>query len=266
MEASLLSPLFAHQIIWNMKANAYKDEESTIPDPLKPTLDRLTERMIDALSGEDRSFYEREFAFFNEVTSISGKLKPFIKRSKPEKKAKIDEEMKKIKLDVGVYLPSNPDGEVIGIDRKSGRPLQSHAKAPFMATFKIRRVQKLSNGEENLVNGETNEGEVITEVMQSAIFKVGDDCRQDVLALQLISAFRNIFNGVGLDLYLFPYRVTATAPGVYPFQVLLNCSAGLLMCCRIRSHGICWDESMSMDYTSSSCENMMDLIVLNSKK
>lgn len=36
--------------------------------------------------------------------------------------------MEKIKLEVGVYLPSNPDGEVIDLDRKSGRPLQSHAK------------------------------------------------------------------------------------------------------------------------------------------
>ena len=43
-------------------------------------------------------------------------------------KAKIDEEMAKIKLSVGVYLPSNPDGSVIDLDRKSGRPLQSHAK------------------------------------------------------------------------------------------------------------------------------------------
>ena len=34
----------------------------------------------------------------------------------------------KIKIDVGVYLPSNPDGKVIDIDKKSGRPLQSHAK------------------------------------------------------------------------------------------------------------------------------------------
>jgi len=211
MEASLLSPLFAHQIIWNMNANAYKDEDSTVPDPLKPTLDRLTRRMIDALSGEHKDFYEREFSFFNEVTSISGKLKPYIKRSKPEKKAKIDEEMKKIKLDVGVYLPSNPDGEVIGIDRKSGRPLQSHAKAPFMATFRIRRVKKWNS--HDMVNGD-DEGDTVADVMQSAIFKVGDDCRQDVLALQLISAFRNIFNSVGLDLYLFPYRVTATAPGV----------------------------------------------------
>ncbi len=41
---------------------------------------------------------------------------------------KIDEEMGLIKLSVGVYLPSNPDGVVVDLDRKSGRPLQSHAK------------------------------------------------------------------------------------------------------------------------------------------
>lgn len=42
--------------------------------------------------------------------------------------AKIDEEMSKIDVDIGVYLPSNPDGIVVDIDKKSGRPLQSHAK------------------------------------------------------------------------------------------------------------------------------------------
>ena len=42
--------------------------------------------------------------------------------------AKIDEEMARIQVDVGVYLPSNPDGVVVDIDKKSGRPLQSHAK------------------------------------------------------------------------------------------------------------------------------------------
>jgi phosphatidylinositol 4-kinase A len=36
--------------------------------------------------------------------------------------------MAKIKIDVGVYLPSNPEGKVIDIDKNSGRPLQSHAK------------------------------------------------------------------------------------------------------------------------------------------
>jgi phosphatidylinositol 4-kinase A len=38
--------------------------------------------------------------------------------------------MAKIKVDIGVYLPSNPDGVVVDIDKRSGRPLQSHAKVP----------------------------------------------------------------------------------------------------------------------------------------
>lgn len=111
---------------------------------MKPALDDMTARVVNSLSGEARAFYDREFNFFKEVTSISGKLKPFIKKTKPEKKvsrslthiwiasniykAKIDEEMAKIVVDVGVYLPSNPDGKVVDIDKKSGRPLQSHAK------------------------------------------------------------------------------------------------------------------------------------------
>jgi phosphatidylinositol 4-kinase len=127
-ETSKISQLFCHQIIWNMKANCYKDDAGEIPDPMKPVLDRMVDMVVAALSGKAKEFYDREFGFFNEVTSISGKLKPFIKKSKPEKKAKIDEEMAKIEVSVGVYLPSNPDGVVVELDKKSGRPLQSHAK------------------------------------------------------------------------------------------------------------------------------------------
>jgi hypothetical protein len=42
--------------------------------------------LVASMKEEARSFYDREFDFFNEVTSISGKLKPYIKKSKPEKK------------------------------------------------------------------------------------------------------------------------------------------------------------------------------------
>ncbi|CAG8444257.1 12972_t:CDS:10 [Acaulospora morrowiae] len=227
MNAAKISQLFAHQIIWNMKANMYRDDESQIPDPLKPTLERVIENIVDSLSGEDKAFYEREFTFFNAVTSISGKLKPYIKKSKLEKKAKIDEEMAKIKVDVGVYLPSNPEGKVIGIDYKSGRPLQSHAKAPFMATFRIRKdatdSEDIKETIIQLTNGNNGDNKTKTvDVWQSAIFKVGDDCRQDVLALQLIAIFKNIFTTVGLDLYLFPYRVVATAPGCGMIDVIPN--------------------------------------------
>jgi phosphatidylinositol 4-kinase len=181
--------------------------------------------LISSFSKSDRAFYHREFTFFDEVTDISGKLKPYIKKSKPEKKQKIEEELRKIQVEVGVYLPSNPDGVVVGIDRKSGKPLQSHAKAPYMATFRIKKEK---------IGGDENERELLKashkadekkhyyEVWQSAIFKVGDDCRQDVLALQMIAAFRGIFHNVGLDVYVFPYRVTATAPGCGVIDVLPN--------------------------------------------
>lgn len=215
LETALVSQLFAHQIIWNMLANSYKDEEATQPDSLKPRLDEIQELMLASFSEEDLGFYKREFGFFSEVTSISGKLKPYIKKSKAEKKIKIDEEMAKIVLRPGVYLPSNPDGVLIDINRRSGRPLQSHAKAPYMATFKIKKE----------VEDVDEYGRVIKvpiEKWQSAIFKVGDDCRQDVLALQMISVFRTIWLNAGLDLYVFPNRVTATAPGCGVIDVLPN--------------------------------------------
>ncbi|GBF61021.1 phosphatidylinositol 4-kinase [Trichophyton mentagrophytes] len=243
-----LSQMFAHQVIWNMKANAYKDEDSQIPDPLKPVLDRFMDSVIASFTDEDKEFYEREFAFFNEITGISGKLRPYIKRTKQEKKEKITEELRKIKVEVGVYLPSNPDGVVVGIDRKSGKPLQSHAKAPYMATFRIKKTRNIEDGsnavtpaeeagheEANLQLSQVKESAVQSkreslaasqagtyEVWQSAIFKVGDDCRQDVLALQMIAAFREIFASVGLDVFVFPYRVVATAPGCGVIDVLPN--------------------------------------------
>ena len=55
-------------------------------DSMKPMLETIISKVAQSLSGEARAFYDREFSFFNEVTSISGKLKPYIRKTKSEKK------------------------------------------------------------------------------------------------------------------------------------------------------------------------------------
>lgn len=55
---------------------------------MKPILDDMILGIVASLSGSEKDTYDREFNFFGEVTSISGKLKPYIKKSKAEKKAR----------------------------------------------------------------------------------------------------------------------------------------------------------------------------------
>nr|XP_039270122.1 phosphatidylinositol 4-kinase alpha-like [Styela clava] len=211
--AAKKSQILAHQIIWNMKTNVYLDEDSQNKDPdIGDTLEGLIRTIIDNLSGPARDFYNHEFNFFDEVTNVSGIIKPYPKG--PERKQACLEALANIQVSAESYLPSNPEALVVDIDRKSGIPLQSAAKAPYLAKFLVKEcgineIEKKALGHKTEKESK-NDGNL---VWKAAIFKVGDDCRQDMLALQIIELFQNIFKQVGLDLYLFPYRVVATSPG-----------------------------------------------------
>jgi phosphatidylinositol 4-kinase len=209
------SQLVAHQLIWNMQTNIYLDEEGHHKDPeIGDILENLISSIISSLSGSAKHFHEREFSFFEDVTGISGVIRKFPKG--PERKEACLKELANVKVRQGCYLPSNPEALVIDIDAKSGTPMQSAAKAPFLARFKVKKcgihqVEAEGLGEPYQQSPSLNSLGV--EMWQAAIFKVGDDVRQDMLALQVIALFKNIFEQVDLDLFLFPYRVVATAPG-----------------------------------------------------
>ena len=210
---SVKSNLVAHQLIWNMEVNMYKDEEGLIKDPeMYDHLLPLKKAIVEGFDEKANNFYQREFEFFREITAVSGKIKDFEKGQK--RKLACVSALKEVKLHHGCYLPSNPDSLVLDIDRSSGQPMQSAAKAPYLATFHVRHLG-INKMEEAGLKMEKLDGK---DTWKSAIFKVGDDCRQDMLALQIMELFKHIYQQCGLDLFLFPYKVVATMPGVSRFQ------------------------------------------------
>lgn len=209
--AASRSQLLAHQLIWNMKTNMYRDEDAQIQDSdLYDSLEHLISCIVESLSGAAKAFYEREFDFFGKITAISGDIRPYPKGR--ERKAALLKALREIQVQPGCYLPSNNQSLVLDIDHESGVPLQSAAKAPFLARFKVCRCG-IKEVERIGLAGSTDVTSLVPEFWQAAIFKVGDDVRQDMLALQIIGIFKNIFLKVGLDLFLYRYQVVATSPG-----------------------------------------------------
>ena len=159
----------------------YVDEETKQKDPeLGDVLEKLADDIKASMTGSALQFYEREFSFFRKVTNISGIIRPFPKG--PLRKAECLKALQEVELEPGtyhtpslthslppslthslppslppgVYLPSNPDSVVVGIDYQSGRPMQSAAKAPFLAKF---RVVKCGTEEVEEMNARDEEGE-----------------------------------------------------------------------------------------------------------
>lgn len=217
-----------HALIWELRAQ-------NDPDALL----KYERAVLAGMTAEERGEFDRVSRFLDLFTEISGKLKKYVHVSKEEKRILINREIGKAKVPDDCYLPLSGE-QVVGVVEGSGRVLQSAEKVPYMAAFRVLRESApdkrdsapASRRDTDLLGrrgadsaGSSHSGGTRLLVERPVIFKFGDDCRQDMLALQLITLFRDIFAQAGIPIFLFPYKVIATSFECGVIEVIPNATS-----------------------------------------
>ncbi|BDA51126.1 phosphatidylinositol 4-kinase alpha [Coccomyxa sp. Obi] len=219
LDAAKRSRHFAHHLVCTLRSEAKPPEEAFSPavkrsgwQPPKDTglweiAGQVQGQVFEQMPEELLRFLEDELAFFDKVTDISGSLYPV---PKDERKAGAVNLARQLKLPRDdLYLPTNPHYRVRGVIPESATPMQSAAKVPILVAFQVEDTERPEEGEK----------------VQACIFKVGDDCRQDVLALQVVGLLKDALTKAGLHLYLAPYGVLPTAYECGIIEVVPNCNS-----------------------------------------
>lgn len=89
----------------------------------------------------------------------------------------------------------------------TSKPRKKKSKKVVVVDAKSENSKKLDAKSEKQIVERKYSGKSFIEL---CIFKIGDDVRQDMLAVQIIQLFQSIFRNVGLDLFLYPYKIIAT--------------------------------------------------------
>ncbi|KAI5189628.1 phosphatidylinositol 4-kinase A [Nematocida minor] len=179
----------SHALIWELKAQG------------EASMKAYENEILETMEPEAKEQYFRISVLLDNFAKISERLQEYVSVDRDTKKKLINKEISEVTFPEGCYLPITGE-TVVKVVEGSGKVLQSAEKVPYMVTFKVK-------------DKKTDE-----EIDRQVIFKFGDDCRQDVLALQIIQIFQNIFKGKGLSVYLYPYKVIATGYGSGIIEVI----------------------------------------------
>ena len=133
---ALSSDFFAHPIIWNCRSEKRPSEQAGPADPLPLLVAGLKRTVIQRFSPLPVIRFREEFQYFDELTSISEKLRPgeteASRRTLMRELTKLGERYAALQH---AYLPTNPLTRVLGAKPDTAKVLKSHAHVPFLVTF-----------------------------------------------------------------------------------------------------------------------------------
>lgn len=190
--------IFLLYLIWNLEGEKSPPKEAFNPvikrSGWKPPTDtglwkpaeETSERIVSTLSPARKEKMQNLLSYFERINDLSGYL------GSVENEKRIHELQKKAEQipppPADVFIPFDVDQKIDGIQANKCITLPSAAKIPILVNFDTTFEKK----------GKSSMG---------CIFKVGDDCRQDVLALQIVTVLKDVFSKNNLELFLYPYGV-----------------------------------------------------------
>jgi phosphatidylinositol 4-kinase len=238
LDAASRSPYFAFLLKCQLLSEGTPPDEAFAPEVkragwqppsdtgLWTVADATYKTLLDSLKGQVREHLDAESRFFDDVTEVSGKLYPI---PKDDRKAAAVEFLSAIAVSRNdLFMPFCHDTIIKSVKPETAAPMQSAAKCPILVAFDVEDRRRCVGGGSENARQDGEEGESshreprgISKV-EAAIFKVGDDCRQDVLALQVVELVKRKFDEVGLPLPLVPYGVIPTGYECGIIQVVPN--------------------------------------------
>lgn len=213
MKASRKDAILAAYIYWQLNGERTPPEEAFNPvikrsgwNPpedagLWKVSDTALSKLIAGVPDAIADSVKCQVSYFNKIYEVASYLGSV---AKEDRIMELRNKLKEIEEPTHpVYVPFYPDKFVESIDYGSCITLPSAAKIPILVFFNTRTAQ----GKVERVG---------------CIFKVGDDCRQDVLALQVIAMLEETFKDIGLDLFLYTYGVITTGYEMGLIEVVPN--------------------------------------------
>lgn len=198
------------QLFW------YLTVESGDPSPA-PVFFRARQSLLSSITTAQKSYLEKQEKWVSELTELSESIKV----AKDNRLKKIDKlrawASERASLKGGIPFPLDPTLEVTGFNPEACSVFKS-SLFPLRLSLKtntsqnaLLRSQREESGHEELDQREAAISNIDPGSFD-AIFKSGDDLRQDQLVIQIITLFNDLLLRENLDLKLTPYRILATSP------------------------------------------------------
>ena len=224
VQAAKQDSFFAHQLLWALRTEA-QERAGEKQSPFAVRCSKVFDSIVSAMDAKQREEYQTEFGFVDGLLEISGALKPVEKAKRREQlREMLQRPQHTIPPNGLVYLPTDSSFLIQEIVIQNASPMQSAAKCPILVPFRCSRRQPEATDDAEDADldptadtpreGRKLSTNVAADVFTKAcILKMGDDCRQDQLALQLILIVQRVLDAVAVPSFLFAYHVITTGRG-----------------------------------------------------